>query len=90
MRSGVLGERALLRCTRNGLEFASIKIERLLSIHRRFGNQNLFAWLEEVVHSLPPVADDRRTASGGLKEASRGAVAHFCHGRASYIQGQLG
>ena len=90
MRSGVLGERALLRCARDRLEFASIKIKRVLSIHRRFGNQNFFARLKEMVQPLPPVADDRRSASGGLEEPSRGAVAHFRHGRASYIQGQLG
>src|SRR5829696_739997 len=75
----VLRQRPRARARRHLAQFGL----RPLECRDRLGggrrDENLATRLEEGVEALPPVAQYRRAAGGGLEEASRRAVADVGH-----------
>lgn len=88
MHGGVLLHYALVRRLRNAIELAIRKVQRRLRLIGVAGDQDLAAGLEELLDSLPVIAQERDAARRSLEQTSGRTEAHGSHLCPRDVQGQ--
>ena len=84
----MLVESALTCAAGHSLQLLVVKLKRSHYIGRSAGENDLLIGLEKCIQSLPDVADDRRTASGGFEQATGRTPAPLHHGTSGDVKGQ--